>query len=58
MELICGQKTLKEYPITKFLMPTINIYYKDLGQQKDLGRQLLLNSIKDELKSLIFLKSG
>ena len=36
-------------------MPTVNIFYKDLGQEqeRDLGRQLSLNSIRDELKSFI-----
>ncbi|MFA6096064.1 MAG: hypothetical protein WC788_00370 [Candidatus Paceibacterota bacterium] len=34
-------------------MPTVNIFYKDLGQQKDVGRQLMSNSLKDDLKKFI-----
>ena len=34
-------------------MPTVNIFYKNLDNQKDLGRQLSLDSVRDELKSFI-----
>lgn len=34
-------------------MPTVNIFYKDLDQQKDMGRELMLNSLREELKGFI-----
>ena len=34
-------------------MPTVNIFYKDIGEGKDVARQLSLDSIGDDLKIFI-----
>lgn len=34
-------------------MPIVNIFYKNSNQQKGVGPQFILNSLKDELKSFV-----